>query len=990
MRVAYASWVLIALTACTGMPLVGATRDATVDVAADVAAQEDRGDAPAPDADAAPDVALDVAVDVATDLAPDAPACTPADDTCVDVHRARACRADGTGFEETRCPDVELCLDGRCVAPACTLGARRCGEGGRPERCADGRAWAPEDPCPDGQRCASGACECAPRCDGRSCGDDGCGRPCGVCLSWQRCESARCALAPGACEPGATRPCYTGPAASSGVGRCRGGVQTCGADGAWPTACEGEVTPRVEGCANGLDDDCDGAADQGCPPTTCAIARDLGSATGPRVAAGTTVGGTSRSMGSCGGGEAPERVFIWTAPSAGAFTFTTRGSTFDTLLYLRDEGCDGRELACNDDVINGVSVSSVVSATFTRGQTVAVVVDGFASLMGDFVLNIDPGPPERCTPGARRACYTGPTGTAGVGRCRATTQPCHATGVWPDACAGSVLPTAEACANGVDDDCDGATDEGCAAVPTRVVAGRVAYEHRLPNATRTDWGALQEASAAGLAVFSLRGGVLVDSAVTGAGDADLGRFTLRVPDPATADDRVVAAALMDDGRGALSLIVGDPGGAAGTRSPFAEVPSAPRVWSWSWRADQLPADGVLRIPEAAGAGAARVFDNARRAVVHGRAASGAAGLSTAVWLAPGVAWSCGACFAEVPVRAFDQDFLSQVAYPGGPDQQWWSDAVVVHEFGHWSMGSFGRPPGEGGAHTINSPLTHGIAWSEGYASWYGATVRNDPLFVDKQRGVMFWFDIAARRLSRGTWLRTSATLDLLQPIAENEVSAVLWALAPTAPRDPLFAALASRRMTVAPFARGYLNSSAMENVPVLPDFLDALVCGGFSTARVDAATLPEYPYPSASPRCAPPSDVGAPAVASLRPLGPPSVDAGGVVTVRLAAVVERSAWLEAPVRAWIRLPEGAWLAEGPQAWAVAATPGRDERAVAVAFRGALRGDVTLTFDAQGVAMGVHGEASWPREAERAPAAPRVGGPALRLRGRSLGPSVVVR
>jgi hypothetical protein len=967
----------LALVACaepSGVASADAAREAPAE---DGVATPDAPDALAPDA-LAPDA-----------LAPAPPACTEADNACLDLHRARVCRADQTGFDERPCPDLELCLEGRCVLPGCTLGARRCGLDGRPERCADGRGFSPEDACPAGQRCVSGACECAPRCDGRACGDDGCGRPCGDCQRWQRCDEGRCALAPGACEPGATRGCYTGPAGTAGTGRCRGGTQTCDPDGAWPAACDGEAVPRAEGCANGIDDDCDGAVDEECPPTTCVITRDLGSALGTALASGTTVGGSSRAAGSCGGGEAPERVFIWTAPSAGAFTFTTRGSGFDTLLHLRDGGCDGRELACNDDVIEGSSVSSVVSATLAAGQTVAVVVDGFGSGAGPYTLNIAAGPPERCAPGTRRSCYVGPAGTAGVGRCRATTQACHATGVWPDACNGSVLPTPELCANGVDDDCDGSADEGCTAGPTRRLTGRVLYEHRLPNAARTDWGALQEAGAAGFAVFSLRGSERVDAALTSLADADAGRFSVRVREPATPDDRIVVAALVDDGRGALALAVADPGGPAGQRPPFAATPAAPRVWSWSWRVDQLAPDETLRIPEAAGSGAARVFDMARRAVSHGAAASGGPGLSAVVWLNLDVTWSCGACFAPRAVRAFDQDFLSQVAYPGGSDRQVWSDTVVAHEFGHWSMASFGLSPGEGGPHTINNPLSHGIAWSEGYATWFGASTRNDPVYVDRQRGSMFWFDIAARRLGRGTWLRPNPTLGLLQPIAENEVSAILWALAPTAPRDALSVALSSRRMTLPPFARGYRNTTAMTNVPVLPDFLDALVCAGFPAARVDAAARPPYPYDSAAPLCRPSSDVGLPAEVAWRPLGPPTVDAGGVTALRLAAVTTRHTTLDAAPRVWIRLPPDAVLAEGPQAWDLPASPGRDERAVTVASRGPLRGPVTLVLDARGLAMGVHAEAPWPAPVAP-PASPHAAGETLWVAGRPLGPSVVVR
>ncbi len=50
----------------------------------------------------------------------------------------------------------------------------------------------------------------------------------------------------------------------------------------------------------------------------------------------------------------------------------------------------------------------------------------------------------------------------GVGICRAGTQTCGATG-WSMGCSGTVLPAvSEICGNGVDDDCDGQTDnKGC-------------------------------------------------------------------------------------------------------------------------------------------------------------------------------------------------------------------------------------------------------------------------------------------------------------------------------------------------------------------------------------------------------------------------------------------------------------------------------------------------------------------------------------------------
>jgi hypothetical protein len=71
-------------------------------------------------------------------------------------------------------------------------------------------------------------------------------------------------------------------------------------------------------------------------------------------------------------------------------------------------------------------------------------------------------------PKARKSCYTGPKGTEGVGICRAGRRTCQedtgAGGVkiyrWSN-CVGETQPATEIC-NGLDDDCNGQTDEGLA------------------------------------------------------------------------------------------------------------------------------------------------------------------------------------------------------------------------------------------------------------------------------------------------------------------------------------------------------------------------------------------------------------------------------------------------------------------------------------------------------------------------------------------------
>jgi hypothetical protein len=73
-----------------------------------------------------------------------------------------------------------------------------------------------------------------------------------------------------------------------------------------------------------------------------------------------------------------------------------------------------------------------------------------------------------CSTGQSQPCYGGPEGTEGVGACVAGVELCMA-GVW-GMCTGRVLPATETC-NGVDDDCDGAADDGLLAPPASRQSG---------------------------------------------------------------------------------------------------------------------------------------------------------------------------------------------------------------------------------------------------------------------------------------------------------------------------------------------------------------------------------------------------------------------------------------------------------------------------------------------------------------------------------------
>jgi hypothetical protein len=182
------------------------------------------------------------------------------------------------------------------------------------------------------------------------------------------------------------------------------------------------------------------------------------------------------------------------------------------------------------------------------------------------------------------------------------------------------------------------------------------------------------------------------------------------------------------------------------------------------------------------------------------------------------------------------------------------------------MCAFGFAPGEVGTHFLGVPTNPGLAWSEGWATFFGALVRDQPLYFTKQQQVFFWFDVDARKYDGDVpWTRPTAGAGLQQLIDENEVAALLWdSYRAIGDFAPVLDALASPRMTEQPFARGYkrrfwADPSHPENFtqtndsqPYLADFFDALRCSAaLSSSVLDQVTLPnsEYPYPSESPLC---------------------------------------------------------------------------------------------------------------------------------------------
>lgn len=85
-----------------------------------------------------------------------------------------------------------------------------------------------------------------------------CGSCGNVCTTGYSCVDSTCLQ--GVCKPGAVEECYTGAEGTLGVGPCQSGMREC-VDGLWGQ-CQGQVVPVGENCADGIDNNCNGATDE--------------------------------------------------------------------------------------------------------------------------------------------------------------------------------------------------------------------------------------------------------------------------------------------------------------------------------------------------------------------------------------------------------------------------------------------------------------------------------------------------------------------------------------------------------------------------------------------------------------------------------------------------------------------------------------------------------------------------------------------------------
>jgi len=337
------------------------------------------------------------------------------------------------------------------------------------------------------------------------------------------------------CVDGAMRSC------GSTIGICRAGTQTCMNGAFFP--CDGGVRPGMESC-NGLDDNCSGVTDEDiietCTINGCPGARRCVVDSGVPGGAYGTCFPVMATQEACNGvdddcdGQADENIvetcningclgerFCLPVPmgqtrDGGVYTMCAPSNPATETCNGIDDNCDGtidnvmpqvqtcgfgvcaRTVpACVDggipacvpgmggmEICNGIdddcdgtpddNLGNLTCGVGACGRTVPMcLADGGTNVcvpgmqMPETCNNADDdcdmATDEQADGGPlTQACFTVTMAQRNVGRCRDGTQVCS-MGSFGGGCPGEVTPTLETC-NNIDDDCDGPTDEGLSVV----------------------------------------------------------------------------------------------------------------------------------------------------------------------------------------------------------------------------------------------------------------------------------------------------------------------------------------------------------------------------------------------------------------------------------------------------------------------------------------------------------------------------------------------
>lgn len=280
------------------------------------------------------------------------------------------------------------------------------------------------------------------------------------------------------CLEGDSEDCYTGPMGTDGVGTCKTGTRTCDPATNKFGPCMGEVLPAAMDACDGQDEDCNGTADDNIPDISCGVG----------ACAATAPGCVNGVVGTCVPGQPSQEQCDGIDNDCDQLTdesFPQDGMQCDSGLQgicaagkmvcmggmamcvpnqmAVMEECDDLDNDCNGVVDDNIPGTGGACSTGAPG----VCASGTISCQGGVVdcFSITPSSPEICdgldndcdgmsdenNPGGGGACNTGQ-----LGACQQGTFNCVMGSVQ---CTPNAQALPEVC-DGTDNNCDGQADEG--------------------------------------------------------------------------------------------------------------------------------------------------------------------------------------------------------------------------------------------------------------------------------------------------------------------------------------------------------------------------------------------------------------------------------------------------------------------------------------------------------------------------------------------------
>jgi hypothetical protein len=239
---------------------------------------------------------------------------------------------------------------------------------------------------------------------------------------------------------------FEGVATSCGLGACaRSGSTSCPAGAEEPVdSCVAGEPEAGDVTCNGIDENCDGTADEGYVPE----------------------------LTTCGVGACASQGYALCMNGAVQNTCTARRPSSDATCNGIDEDCDG---VADDDYAAEQTSCGVGICAGNTGSTACVagsVVDSCDPLAGALTDTTCNGIDEDCD-GLADDDYAPEPTTCGVGACMSEGVLVCVNGVVQDTCAAG-WPSSDATCNGIDEDCDGRADDDYAARPTSCGVGACA------------------------------------------------------------------------------------------------------------------------------------------------------------------------------------------------------------------------------------------------------------------------------------------------------------------------------------------------------------------------------------------------------------------------------------------------------------------------------------------------------------------------------------